>query len=192
MLARPISHGRRHPPHSEPTGLLNVKVDGRRTYFEWLNAGHYACRGARGTMAMAQEGVTGDLYFGFDLQRLFVRLDARGGPVRERMAEVDSLRLFFFQPEGFEVVVAKPAQRDPIAKLYRDSALRRRSGVAAAAELVFEMAVPLKSLGARTGDPIHFFVELFEQGKSIERVPHEGAIETVVPSPDLELMMWQA
>ena len=27
--------------YTEPTGLLNVKVDGRLTYFEWINAGCY-------------------------------------------------------------------------------------------------------------------------------------------------------
>ena len=47
-LARPISQGRRYGRlHTQPTGLLNVKVDGRRTYFEWINAGHHVAR-ARG------------------------------------------------------------------------------------------------------------------------------------------------
>ncbi len=27
-----------------PPGCCNVKVDGRRTYFEWINAGHYVCQ----------------------------------------------------------------------------------------------------------------------------------------------------
>jgi hypothetical protein len=29
-------------------------------------------------------------------------------------------------------------------------------------------------------------------GQSIERAPPEGAIELTVPSPDYELIMWQA
>jgi len=33
---------------------------------------------------------------------------------------------------------------------------------------------------------------LFKEGKPVERVPAEGAIETAVPSPDYELIMWQA
>ena len=81
-LARPIRQGQRHPQvYSEPTGLLSVKVDGRRSYFEWINAGHYICGGSRGTMSMVTQGYISDLYFGFDTERLLLRLDSRGRPV---------------------------------------------------------------------------------------------------------------
>src|SRR5690606_4851703 len=56
-LARPISQGHGQLLHTQPTGLLNVKVNGRRTYFEWINAGHCACTGARGAMTMVHEGL---------------------------------------------------------------------------------------------------------------------------------------
>ena len=191
-LARPISQGHRHRLHSQPTGLLNVKVDGRRTYFEWINAGHYACQGSRGAMAMAQEGLLENLYFGFDQDRLAVRLDARGGTFCERLAEVDSLRMFFFQPEGFELLITHPARREPIAQLYHDKVAVAESGVEVAAELIFELTIPFHSLAVSTDDPIQFCMELIREGQSIERVPAEGAIETAVPSPDYELIMWQA
>jgi len=191
-LARPISQGRRHELHSQPTGLLKVKINGRRTYFEWINAGHYACQGGRGAMAMAQEGLLEDFYFGFDLKRLMMRLDARGGPFRERLTEVDALRVFFFEPERFEVMVTNPAQKRPSVRLYHDGVPAVRSGVEAAADLIFELAIPWRSLAVATDDPIQFCVELIREGQSIQRIPHEGAIETFVPSPDYELIMWQA
>ena len=88
-LARPIRQAtRRSQIYTEPTGLLNVKVDGRRSYFKWINAGHYVCGGSRGTMSMVSQGYISDLYFGFDTERLFVRLDSRGGPFREQLAEL--------------------------------------------------------------------------------------------------------
>ena len=43
---------------------------------------------------------------------------------------------------------------------------------------------------AKAAVPI--LVELLKDGQSIERIPYEGAIETTVPSPDYELIMWQA
>jgi hypothetical protein len=43
-----------------------------------------------------------------------------------------------------------------------------------------------------TDGPIHFAVELLEGDQAVERIPSEGAIETTVPSPDYELIMWQA
>jgi alpha-amylase/alpha-mannosidase (GH57 family) len=189
-LGKPISQGHGHSLYAEPTGLLNVKIDGRRTYFEWINAGHYVCQGPRGTMAMAWEGLLSDLYFGFDLDRLLIRLDAGGGSFSERVTDVDLLRVFFFQPEGFELAVTNLDQREPVARLYRDK-VAAPAGTRAASDLIFELAVPLGCLGVSTEAPIHFFLELVNQDKSIQRVPSEGAIETAVPSPDFELEMWQ-
>lgn len=191
-LAKPIRPGYRLPLHSTPTALLRLRVDGRRSYFEWLNAGRYVCQAARGAMAMATEGLVTDLYFGFDLERLFVRLDARGGPVRDRFAEVDGLRLVFFEPEGWVVEVAGPAQRHPQATLKRGEQVVAEAGIEVAADAVFELAIPFRSLGVQSDQALQFFVELLRQGRVVQRVPAEGAIETAVPSPDFELIMWQA
>ncbi len=192
-LAKSISQGHRAPRlHSEPTGLLRVKIDGRRTYFEWINAGHYVNEGARGAMAMAAEGLVSDLYFGFDSEYLYLRLDARGGPFREQLAEVEGLRVVFLQPEGFELSVSHLGRKEPTVQLYHDKAPVAGSGALAAADLLFELAVPFGSLDVSTENPVRFWVELLKDGQSTERIPHEGVIETVVPSPDYELIMWQA
>lgn len=192
-LARPISQGQRHPRlFTEPTGLLRVKVNGRRSYFEWINAGHHHCQTGRGTMAMAREGLVSDLYFGFDTERLLLRLDTNSGPWREQAAECDSLRVVFLHPAGFELLVRQPASRQAVAQLYHDEIPVAESGAEAAGDALFELGIPFRNLALATEDPIRFFVELLRDGQPLERVPHEGAIETVVPSPDYELIMWQA
>jgi alpha-amylase/alpha-mannosidase (GH57 family) len=192
-LARPISQGQRHPQiYSEPTGLLSVKVDGRRSYFEWINAGHYVCGGSRGTMSMVTQGYISDLYFGFDTERLLLRLDSRGGPFREQLADVQAIRLVFLQPEGFEVVIVNPSRKEPEVQLWRHGLAMAGSHVEASADQLFELAIPFRSLARKTDEPVHFFIELLKDKQSVERVPHEGAIETAVPSADYELIMWQA
>jgi alpha-amylase/alpha-mannosidase (GH57 family) len=191
-LARPISQGGRQRLHSVPTGLLHVKVDGRRTYFEWINAGRYVCQGSRGAMNTARAGLVSDLYFGFDTERLFIRLDAARGPLRERLAEIARLRITLFRPEGFQVVVSNPAQRVPRVELLDRAVVVANAGIEAAADWIFEMSIPFRTLGVATDDPIQFAVELLEGDQSVERIPSEGAIETTVPSPDYELIMWQA
>lgn len=192
-LSRPISQGHRHAHmHSSPTSLLNVKVDGRRTYFEWINAGRYVPSGSRGTMSMVQESRLAGLYFGFDGERLLVRLDARGGTVRERLADIDTVRIVFFQPQGFELLISHPNWQEPIVQLYHNDVPVSESGVLAAGDIILEAAIPLSSLAAATDDPVQFCVELIRQEQSIDRAPTEGAIETSVPSPEFELMMWQA
>ncbi|MBN2216842.1 MAG: hypothetical protein JW719_05665 [Pirellulales bacterium] len=192
-LARPISQGHRMGRlHTQPTGLLDVKVNGRRTYFKWINAGHLVCQGARGTMSQASAGLISDLYFGFDLPRLAVRLDARGGPAIERLAAVDAIRLVFLEPEGFETRLSRLDRKAVPAQLFHDDAPAAHAGVKAAVDAIFELTIPLRSLKLKTGDPVHFYVELLDKDQLIERVPAEGAIETTVPSPDYELIMWQA
>lgn len=191
-LARSITRSGRQGLHSVPTGLLHVKVDGRRTYFEWILAGRYVCQGSRGAMNMSLGGLISDLYFGFDTERLFVRLDARGGPLRERLARIACLRIVFFQPEGVQLVVWQPAQRAPRAVLFRHAAPVPDAGVEVAADWVFEAALPFRSLGVTTDEPIQFCAELIQDEQAVERIPSEGAIETRVPSPDYELIMWQA
>jgi hypothetical protein len=192
-LSKPISRGHRHPRrYAEPTGLLNVKVDGRRTYFEWINAGHYANQGPQGTMAMAAERLVADLYFGFDLERLLLRLDARGGAFREQLAEVGALRVVLLQPEGFELLVDHPTSKRPSVRLFHNGVEVAEPEGRAAADQLFELAIPFRSLAVSTDEAIHFYVELLREQKSLERIPHEGAIETCVPSADYELMMWQA
>jgi hypothetical protein len=83
-------------------------------------------------------------------------------------------------------------RKEPRVQLRRHGALMAGAHAQAAAELIFELAVPFRSLGRKTDEPVHFYVELLKEGQPVERIPHEGAIETAVPSPDYELIMWQA
>ncbi len=192
-LAKPISedHVSRRL-HTQPSGLLKVKVDGRRSYFEWINAGHYVASRGRGTMAMSDDALFAELHFGFDTERLLVRLDAHRGTARERLADVDRLRLRFFQPEGFELMVTNPAQDEPIAQLFHDDVLVSEPHVEVAAERIVELAIPFRSLAVSTDDAVQFCIELLRQEQPLERIPREGAVESTVPSSEFEQIMWQA
>ncbi len=141
---------------------------------------------------MAAEGLISDLFFGFDTQRLFLRLDARDGTFKEQLAEVDALRITFLQPEGFELLVTHPSWPDPIVQLYHHDVPVAESDVHVAADLLFELSIPFRSLALSTDEPVDFSIELLRDEQPLERIPHEGAIETTVPSPDYELIMWQA
>ena len=48
--------------------------------------------------------------------------------------------------------------------------------------MILEVAIPLASLAVETDDPVQFFVEADRKPKqAIDRLPHEGAIETTRP-----------
>lgn len=192
-LVRPISQGHGQRLHSQPTGLLNVKVDGRRTYFEWLTAGHYVCQGSRGAMSMAgAEGIVSDLFFGFDRKQFALRLDARNGPFRDRLGAIDAIRIDFYEPAGCEVRIGSLAAKEPGCSLLKDGKTLIQSGVQAAIDTIFETTIPFDSLGVGEEEAIQFFIELHRKGETVERIPTEGAIETSVPGEDFELINWQA
>jgi len=192
-LARPISAGTlgNVRGYSEPTGFLQAKIDGRLTYFEWINAGHFEAGSGRGTMSMADAGLVSDLYYGFDTERLMLRIDSRDGAVRDRLSAIDTLRIGFFEPEGVEILVVNPSSSLPLARIYHDEIPVQAADLEVASGVIFELSVAWDCLGVVADDPVYFHVELFQGDQSVERLPHEGAIETRVPSEDYELIMWQ-
>jgi hypothetical protein len=192
-LFTPISRAGGHRPlHDQPISFSSVKVDGRATYFEWIDAARYACGNDRGTMALVAKGFFQCVWFGFDAQRLLVRVDTEGGPARERLATADRLRIGFVDPVESEILVMEPALPQPIAYLNR-AGRQSANGttVQVATGAIFELAVPFARLDLNPGDPIRFYVELYQGDASLDRAPREGIFELAVPSPDFERIMWQ-
>jgi len=192
-LFTPISLAVPHKSiHDQPTSFLHVKVDGRSTYFEWINAARYVCGSERGTMAMVSKGPLQAVSFGFSADRLLVRVDTEGGTAAERLAGATRLRVGFVDPAEWEVVVAHPAEPRPQAAVnHRGEPSSDGSTVEVATGKILELAVPFGRLGLKVGDPIRFYVEVLSDDASLDRAPREGIFELTVPSPDFERIMWQ-
>ncbi len=188
-LSRPISRRTARAIHTSPRSFLDVKIDGRRTFFEWAAAGRYACHNERGTMAQATAGPLRELYFGFDVARLYVRVDCEG-PARAALSAFDSLRVVFAEPAGWEVVVERPGRPGETVRLLRGGAPAEAPGLKAGVGQIVELAVPFDVLGVRVDEPVHFAVDLLEGGQSRDRAPREGTINLARPSPDFERIMW--
>ncbi len=103
-LSRPISRRGQRAIHTLPRAFLDVKVDGRQTFFEWVAAGRYTCQNERGTMAMVTRGPMKDVYFGFNLNALLIRIDF-DTPANVALADFDTLRVGFIEPQGWEVLL---------------------------------------------------------------------------------------
>jgi len=188
-LARPISRRAVRAIYTLPRTFLDVKIDGRRTFFEWVSAGRYTCQNERGTMAMAARGPLRDLYFGFDVKRLFLRLDF-DRPAREALTGFDQLRIGFAEPAGCEVLLDNPGGAGESVQLLRGGSPLDAPGLEAGIDQIAELAVPFDALGVAVDGPVHFFVEVLEGGQSRDRAPREGTINLTRPSPDFERIMW--
>lgn len=190
ILSRPITRTERRAIHTQPAGFLQVKVNGRQTYFEWISAGHYVSGSERGTMTLVTEGLIREVYFGFDATRLMLRVDT-AKMAKEDLAQAEEVRIRFLDPQETEIRIAGFREGDLRAKVYRNGRVSSRAIVEVAVGPILELAVPFADLKRKPGEPVHLFVEAFADGQSIDRAPREGAIESVVPSPDFEMIMWQ-
>ncbi len=190
-LMRPIKRVAQRIIHSQPRSFLKVKVDGRQSFFEWLNSGSYRAGQERGTMAQVTEGLVRQVQFGFDRDRLLVRIDTAHA-AREDLAGVDEIRIRFLEPENAEVRVTHPSTATPQVRVQRDGQRVARSKATAATHEIFECGIPLSELSISPGSPCHWSIEFFAQKQSRERIPSEGAFELTVPAPDFEQRVWQA
>ena len=190
-LDRPIKRAGQRVPHSLPRGLLDVRIDGRETFFEWVQAGRYTCQNERGTMAMGAGCTLRDVYFGCNLDALFIRIDC-DRPAKQALVDFETVRVGFLEPEGFELVIHHPGRPTQSCQLRRHGEVIAigDAPVQLGIDRIAEMAIPFKLLGIEIQRPLHFYVELLEGRQSRDRAPREGAIHLTRPTADFERVMW--
>jgi alpha-amylase/alpha-mannosidase (GH57 family) len=191
-LSRPISRRGQRAVHSLPRAFLDVKIDGRQTFFEWISAGRYTCQNERGTMAMASRGPIKEVYFGFNLKCLLIRVDF-DGPAKTALADFNRLRVGFVEPPGRELLIDLQQVEGRIqyqGKLIHRGPETKPAEIALAIDQIVEMAIPFEVLGVAVNQPIQFYVDVLEGEQSRDRAPREGTINLICPSPDFEQIMW--
>jgi alpha-amylase/alpha-mannosidase (GH57 family) len=189
---------------THPTALLSPRLDGEETsYFEWLGAGSLEIRETAGAMhrSDSHRPILTLVQFGFDAERLLVRVDA-GTPMLDVLADGHEISLKFFQPEGLRFSVAQRMGRLTGAFWDRQPGSpaggfpwteRRASHATVAAGAILELSLPTRELKAAAGDPLAFFVAVFDQrGVELERHPQHRPIEVTVPDALFEARNWRA
>jgi alpha-amylase/alpha-mannosidase (GH57 family) len=190
----PISRRGLRVPYTYPRSFLDVKIDGRATFFEWFSAGIYACHNERGTMARVMQGPLRELHFGFNLEMLWIRVDC-DGVARNSLTTVDALRIAFVEPAGYEFCIDRPGRPDQSGKLlhkgksvHEDPDSPHRACFAI--DYIVEAGIPFALLGVAVDQTLAFYVEALEAGQSKDRVPRDGTIALARPSADFEQIMW--
>jgi alpha-amylase/alpha-mannosidase (GH57 family) len=184
-----------HPP----TGFIAPSLDGEVTsYFEWIGAGCVEAGAAAGAMhQVAPRAATLTLVeFGFDLDNLFVRVDA-SKPMREVLALGLHVSLKFLKPVGIQVVAG---WRDgvPEATLLERGETHERSmpvgclGLGVAAGRILEIRVPFDCLGLRAGQATAFIIALRHGTEELEHHPRHRAIEVAIPGAEFASANWTA
>ncbi|HSR12836.1 MAG TPA: hypothetical protein VLS90_15440, partial [Thermodesulfobacteriota bacterium] len=192
-LKNPIAFPHEVKPAMEPLGLISPVLDGRVTHFyEWRDAGCFAPKVSGGSMYRG-EGFLSAVYFGFDLENIFFRLD----PIRRKADRGEGLRfeICFTGPKRARIVF--PFSFPPGEKPYflfsgggSDGAGETRFHDIAA-DRIIELCLPFREPGFSPRDKILFFVRVVKGSLEAERYPRSGYLSFSVPDRNFESINWQ-
>ncbi|MCD6326587.1 glycoside hydrolase [bacterium] len=182
----------------QPRQFLQPVLDGKDTrYYEWLSAGMFDQQsGGRGAMHQVS-ALARRLYFGFDPENLYIRIDFMGSAA-DVLAAAGEMELVidFTSPSRIRLgILPKGESGSSAASLavlsYEGSEWRQDKMLdSVAIDQIVELSAPLAVLGCKPGDRLEFAARLLRGGSVLESIPEVSAIETLVPSRDFEEEEW--
>jgi alpha-amylase/alpha-mannosidase (GH57 family) len=195
-----ISTGGPVAAETPPSGFFTPTLDGEETsYFEWLGAGSLEIRDVAGAMHRTDRkpSLLTLLQFGFDRDRLYVRLDS-GRRMADLLADGYLFSLMFLEPPGVRFVVGQAGGR--LTGTFWDRGVGERQwvdrgagGARVAARTVIEAALPLSDLGVGAGAALSFFLAVLDRDQAeVERHPDNRAVTLTVPDERFEARNWTA
>lgn len=171
-------------------GFIRPKIDGMVTgYYEWYQGAHLSVGKSGGSMHKA-ESLISHIYYGFNQDTFFLRVDPKTSFSDFPPGVVFCLNIA--KPLPFRVIVA-PDKHPVRAELFekKDDLWIKISDIREAAiHDVLEIAVPFIDIHAKEKDELNLFVSVLKGEEAIERCPWRGYISITVPTPDFEAMMW--
>ena len=170
-------------------GFIDPKIDGVVTsYYEWYQGAHLDTRKAGGSMHKS-ESLLSTLYYGFNKDSLFIRLDGTV-PFREFTDDVH-LTIDITKPSRSRVFISfRPALHAELLRRSENKWLKIQDIPDVAVDDIFEIKIPFSVLHAEEKAEIRFSVCVIKNEEEIERCPLRGHITLTVPTPDFEAMLW--
>ncbi|TVM00274.1 MAG: alpha-amylase/alpha-mannosidase [Candidatus Brocadia sp. WS118] len=179
-------------PYTYPRRFLRVKLDGVvSNYFEWLDAGRYNAIKDMDTMHRASEQPICNVFFGFDIDNLFVRVDFKKDLFLS-CREKGILLITFVEPEEWQVSTSLLMDKPISFKVTTKSGHHEmKDYFCASFDTIVELSFPFASMGLLPGIDVVFFIELVLENEVVQRIPRKTVFSFSVPSTDFEKMMWQ-
>lgn len=171
-------------------GFITPKIDGMVTsYYEWYQGAYLAVGKSGGSMHKAESFIS-YIYYGFDQNALFLRIDPKTSFNDFPPETVFSINII--KPSAFRINLT-PKDGSANAELFekKDGAWQKIKDIAdAAVQEILEIAIPFGDINAKEKDELNLFVSAHRNGDEIERCPWRGHISLTVPTADFEAMMW--
>lgn len=176
-------------PLVEIRGFIHPRIDGLMTsYFEWYQGAYLDVGKSGGSMHMS-EGLTSRIYYGFDREKLFMRVDPIG-PFAQ-FSEDLHFSIEFVRPSPFRLDI--PLKKGTAAKLFAGKGgvwSISKEVVDFAIDEILECAIPFRDIKAKENDELNIFLSIRKGEEILERCPWRGYITVTVPTADFEAMMW--
>lgn len=178
-----------------PGGPMRPKIDGKITdYYEWQMAGF--CDLTRGASSMRQTfSVIRALYYGYDLENLYVRVDTVGKPLSKELSDF-TLVFEITSPAAVRCKVPLGPQKETIKVEVEKRVDSYWEAVPANATCaiasVVEMAVPLSDIGLKPGSHIDAVLLLTREGMVTECWPAQEKLSFQIPTSETEAASWTA
>ncbi|MBI5406459.1 MAG: glycoside hydrolase [Nitrospirae bacterium] len=177
----------------ELVAFIKPDIDGIVTsYYEWLPAGIYDPRAVGGVMHQVDSILSG-IYYGLDLDHLFIRLDT-GINLSSPNVQGFVFHINIISPhvERIEIRIPQPGKVEA-AQVKRDSNGRwaRVQGVErVAAKEIIEIAVPFRMLQVSANEEVQFVISVCRGEEEIERWPARGYLSFEVPTEEFDAIRW--
>ena len=186
VLKLPICRSETVPETRQPSELIQPTIDGQITsFYEWTGAGIYTAGRAMGAMYQAERLIE-DIYFGFNTERLFLRIDFRKDT---KLTAQTGVRIQFLQPLAATVNIHSLTEPVVVGTLTigGNSAVpitNIRYGK------ILELSLPFAEFNWQVGQPVSFIVQLHENLVDLETHPDLGVLTVHLPSPQFEMENW--
>ncbi len=176
-LATPIKQPVSRAIKSSPSAPINPAIDGEvTTYFEWIGAGIYQPEERQGSMHGGQQFIEA-IYYGFNDQSLFLRLDFHEG-FSAALPAFD-LRISLNGESPIRIQASFLGGRLAKTQLWRREAPVDARTIAAdslqiAMGGIFEMRLDFSLAGLHPEEQTRMQISVWENGLPLETVPREG------------------
>jgi alpha-amylase/alpha-mannosidase (GH57 family) len=166
-----------------PRRLIHPAIDGyTRSYFEWNGAGFYRPGTAVGGSMYQGSGAFSQLWYGFSLTHLYLRLDPAEGA-----DTTGELRILITRDKGERTLRMEVRPSGGECSVLDEEGNPRGSGFAGA---IVELAVPVSALDLSPSNRAGLLLRLVRNGAEVDRLPRYGELELMVPDPGFEQSHW--
>ncbi len=185
-----LRHDREISPTTVIRGFIKPTIDGLvSSYYEWYQGARLDVKKSGGSMHKS-ESLFSEIYFGFDKETLYLRIDPLNSFADFR--EGTTLSIITSNPSEIKIVCPVTGQSSSGELFVKkgDQWMKEKEIAAVAVGDIFEIGIPFADLKAKEKDEINLHISVKRDSEEIERCPWRGHISITVPTADFEAMMW--